>query len=351
MNPWLGALGGAASGFGATYNKLADEQRAFRIDQIKADAQYNRQLNLSRAQKDMEHSGVLDENGMPLTREELRQVPQDKREALYNPFEQAGEAQKIKERDQPSQYMTRDRVILTKGELADHLKQGGSISDLVSVNAQTRQDKLDDQASAISQQEKLLGERERIGDERQRDNLEYQAKKQKENLELAESKMEANKKKEEDKIVAKSWEEKKSLLNKGIAAAEKVVDAEFKENYGNEDMPEITGSKAQDRKLYREGMRMDQIVEWAQALPPAEFKKAEEMYPTLRNQMDIAATVRDIQDSHKGKSWDVIEGALAKNNVDTETIRLIKLYAQTHGGLSKGKKEIDGGYVDTWIVK
>ena len=46
MSALSGFLGGAIIGAGTAYTKLADEQRAFRIDQTKQDALYARMLNL-----------------------------------------------------------------------------------------------------------------------------------------------------------------------------------------------------------------------------------------------------------------------------------------------------------------
>lgn len=147
MSALSGFLGGAIVGAGTAYTKLADEQRAFRIDQAKQDALYARKLNLKRAEKGMEKSGVLDEFGMPMTNEQLENYSGD-RSALMGPVDQAAKLQEIKEAGQPSQYMTQDRVVLTKGELADYIKNNGSLEGLTPVGLQERRDKIADQAAA-----------------------------------------------------------------------------------------------------------------------------------------------------------------------------------------------------------
>ena len=108
MSALSGFLGGAIVGAGTAYTKLADEQREFRIDQVKQDALYARMLNLKRAEKDMESSGVLDEAGMPMTRKQLDEYDGD-RSALSGIIDQQAKLQEIKEAGQPSQNMTQDR--------------------------------------------------------------------------------------------------------------------------------------------------------------------------------------------------------------------------------------------------
>ena len=165
MSALSGFLGGATVGAGTAYTKLADEQRAFRIDQTKQDALYARTLNLKRAEKGMEKSGVLDEAGMPMTNEQLEGYSGD-RSALMGPIDQAAKLQEIKEADQPSQYMTQGRVVLTKGELADYMKNNGSLEGLISVNLQARQDKVSDQAAAEARADKRADRSESRADKR-----------------------------------------------------------------------------------------------------------------------------------------------------------------------------------------
>ena len=174
MSALSGFLGGATIGAGTAYTKLADEQRAFRIDQTKQDALYARMLNLKRAEKGMEKSGVLDESGLPMTNEQLEGYGGD-RGALMGPVDQAATLQKIKEADQPSQFVNpQTRQILTKGELEEYRKVNGSFDGLSTVGQIQRQDTLEGReyqeardAARFTQQEELQNQRLAESEERQ----------------------------------------------------------------------------------------------------------------------------------------------------------------------------------------
>lgn len=73
-------VGGALAGGLDKYGQIQDEQRKFKIDEMKAQAQANRELNLKRAMKGMDAAGINKETGQEVSKEDY---------ALLSPEDQA----------------------------------------------------------------------------------------------------------------------------------------------------------------------------------------------------------------------------------------------------------------------
>ncbi len=319
MSALSGFLGGAIVGAGTAYTKLADEQREFRIDQTKQDALYARMLNLKRAEKGMEKSGVLDEAGMPMTNEQLKNYSGD-RSALKGPIVQAAEMQKIKEADQPSPYMTQDRVVLTKGELADYMKNNGSLEGLISVNLQARQDKLSDQAFTEARADKRAD----------RSDSRYYAR------------MEAQAKKEEAKLTAAAEKEERGTVRDISKVLQKTVldrveDTQVK--WDNQELDQHPGlEKADSLEAWKTTSRIDAIVNFLEQVPPAYKEKLFEKDPSLQDLTVVPSIVKSGKLS--GMTIPEVKELLISKGYKEEQAKMVTDYAITKGYAKRSEGEL-----------
>lgn len=310
MSALSGFLGGAIVGAGTAYTKLADEQRAFRIDQVKQDALYARALNLKRAEKGMEKSGVLDEAGMPMTNEQLKNYSGD-RSALMGPVDQAAKLQEIKEAGQPSQYMTQNRVVLTKGELADYIKNNGSLEGLIPVALQARQDQLADRAAS----EAAANRRAQLGLDRHY--AEMGAREKREEAERTE----ALKKEERARVSSLSKD-----LQKTIQA--RVEDTQ--KRWDNLDLKEHPGMPKEDSlDAWKTTSRIDATVDYLEQVPLAYKEKLMEEDPYLRELINVPRIVRS--GKLGGMTTEEVTETLISNGYTKEQARLVTDYAITKG--------------------
>ena len=310
MSALSGFLGGAIVGAGTAYTKLADEQREFRIDQVKQDALYARMLNLKRAEKDMEYSGVLDEAGMPMTRKQLDEYDGD-RSALMGSIDQAAKLQEIKEADQPSQYMTQDRVVLTKGELADYIKNNGSLEGLTPVKLQERWDKTADQAAT----EARADQRALRSDNRYYARLEAQAA-------AAEAKQNAATEKEER---ARTVYYSKGLQNTVLDSEEGV-----QEKWDNSDLEVHPGMSEEDSlNAWKTASRIDAAVGYLRQVPPSYKENLIKENPLLRELTAVPSIVRSGELS--GMTMEEVRETLRSEGFKKEQIDLVTDYAITKG--------------------
>lgn len=338
MSALSGFLGGAIIGAGTTYTKLADEQRAFRIDQTKQDALYARMLNLKRAEKGMEYANVLDENGLPMTNEEVDQYGGD-RSALKGPIVAAAEIQKLKEADQPSPYMTQDRVVLTKGEVADYIKNNGSMEGLISVGLQARQDTLegreyqeDRDAARFTQQEKLQNQRLVESEKRA---IKAEADREERAAKAAEEQWK--------KIEHKDFETSYKTLRQDIMKNASIVEKEAKEGM----YPPITGDKTKDVRIYRDEVVIDTTAGWAEGLSQEDLMKANERDPNFLNIIAMPEILRTGKVGKgpnglpiAGKSASQLKEEMLNLNIDEYTIDRFLNYAKAKGYMEfrKGSK-------------
>ena len=320
-------LGGAIIGAGDAYTKLADEQRAFRIDQTKQDALSARMLNLKRAEKGMERSGVLDENGLPMTNDEFDKYGGD-RSALKGPIVAAAEIQKLKEADQPSPYM-RNGVVLTKGEVAE---LQGDFSGVVPVYTQRR---TDEQADRLAAQE--------VSD----DNYERRRRDQ---VADDEKRVEASEKRA-DKTVKNQWdlvEHKEFTTSWGDLQEDNVKNREaIRKAVMDGDYGPITGNRAKDVRIYSDAQAIDNIAVFASRIPPEWKEKALERDPNFLNLAAIPKILQTgkVGDGPKslpiaGKPESQLKRELLDLNVDEYTINRFLDYAKAKGymELRKGSK-------------
>ena len=310
MSALSGFLGGSIVGAGTAYTKLADEQREFRIDQVKQDALYARMLNLKRAEKGMEKSGVLDEAGLPMTNEQLDNYGGD-RSALIGPIDQAAKLQEIKEADQPSQYMTRDRVVLTKGELADYMKNNGSLDGLTPVGLQAHQDKLSDQAAS----EAAANRRQ------QRSESMYYAR------------LNAQEKKEEARQAAAIEKEERTVvrsISQGFqkTVLDRVEDTQVK--FDNSDLAVHPGmTEEESLEAWKTTSRIDAAVGYLNQVPPAYKEKLMEEDPSIQDLIAVPSIVRS--GKLGGMSTEEVEEELISKGYRKEQARLVIDYAITKG--------------------
>lgn len=310
MSALSGFLGGAIVGAGTAYTKLADEQRAFRIDQVKQDALYARKLNLKRAEKGMEKSGVLDEFGMPMTNEQLENYSGD-RSALMGSIDQAAETQKIKEAGQPSQYMTQDRVVLTKGELADYIKNNGSLEGLTPVGLQERLDKTADQAAAEARADRR----------QQRSDARYYAR-QDAQAAAAEARLtEARNKEERTRVRSISQGLQKTVRDRVEDTQEKWDSLDLKEHPGME--------KEDSLGAWKTTSRIDATVDYLEQVPPAYKEELIKEDPSIQDLLAVPSIVRSGKLS--GKSIEEVEEALVSEGYKKEQAKLVTDYAITKG--------------------
>lgn len=172
-------LGGALLGGLSKYGQLQDEQRKFRVDEMKAEAEMNRRMNLARAVKGMEESGALDAQGMPVTREQLDAMSPEQRSALKGPLA-------VKEAElgaqfgfKPSGFLDpKTKAPLTNKEVeAYKAANNGSAEGLISENQYK-------EMTAETQFNRSLAKQEAS----QKRSFDYQLKKLKEKEELDEKK-------------------------------------------------------------------------------------------------------------------------------------------------------------------
>ncbi len=310
MSALSGFLGGAIVGAGTAYTKLADEQRAFRIDQVKQDALYARKLNLKRAEKGMEKSGVLDEAGMPMTNEQLWGYGGD-RSALMGPIGQAAEIQKIKEADQPSQYMTQDRVVLTKGELADYLKNNGSLEGLTPVNLQARLDKTADQAAAEARADRRA----------RRSELMFYAR-----LDAQAAAAEAR----QDAAIKKEERARTDYYSKGLQKTVQDRVEDTQEKWDDGDLEEHPGmSKEDSLNAWKTTSQIDATIDYLRQVPSSYKENLIKENPLLRELTAVPSIVRSGKLS--GKSTEEVEEALVSEGYTKEQAKLVIDYAITKG--------------------
>jgi hypothetical protein len=310
MSALSGFLGGAIVGAGTAYTKLADEQRAFRIEQTKQDALYARMLNLKRAEKDMEYSGVLDEYGMPMTRKQLDEYDGD-RSALSSSVDQAAELQKIKEAGQPSQYMTQDRVVLTKGELEEYVKNNGSLEGLTPVGLQERRDKVSDQAAAEARADRR----------QQRSDSRYLAR-QAAQAAAAEARQAAALEKEER---ARTDYYSKGLQNTVLGSEENV-----QTKFDNSDLEVHPGMSEEDSlNAWKTTARIDATIGYLRQVPPSYKENLIKENPLLRELTTVPSVVRSGKLS--GKSIEEVRETLASEGYKPKQIDLVIDYAISKG--------------------
>ena len=310
MSALSGFLGGAIVGAGTAYTKLADEQREFRIDQVKQDALYARKLNLSRAEKDMEYSGVLDEYGMPMTRKQLDEYDGD-RSALSSSIDQAAKLQEIKEAGQPSQYMTQDRVVLTKGELADYLKNNGSLEGLIPVKLQERLDKTADQAAA----EAAADRRQQRSDNRYHARLDAQAA-------AAEARQSA--------AIEKEKRARTDYYSKGLqkTVRDRVEDIQVKfDNLDLEVHPGMT--KEESLEAWKTTSQVDATIDYLRQVPSSYKENLTKENPLISELTNVPRVARSSKLS--GMTMEEVRETLRSEGFKKEQIDLVIDYAITKG--------------------
>ena len=338
MSALSGFLGGAIIGAGTAYTKLADEQRAFRIDQTKQDALYARMLNLKRAEKGMEKSGVLDESGLPMTNEEVDQYGGD-RSALKGPVVQAAEIQKLKEADQPSQYM-RNGVVLTKGEVAE---LQGDFSGVVPVYTQRRQDEQSDRMAA---QEVSDANYER----RRKDQVADDDKK----IAASEKRAKETNDKQWDKMEHQNFTTSWGTL---VKDNDKNADA-IRKAVKDGDYDSITGNKEKDARMYVDAQVIDNTAMWARGTPPEWKEKAMERDPNFDNltampkilqtgKLGVGETATPLAD----KSVDEVKRIMEEKGIDEYTINRFIDYATVKGYIEYTKGSKRKGINSTWVFK
>lgn len=331
-------LGGAIIGAGDAYTKLADEQRAFRIDQTKQDALSARMLNLKRAEKGMEKSGVLDKNGLPMTNDEVDQYGED-RSALKGPIVAAAEIQKLKEADQPSQYM-RNGVVLTKGEVAE---LQGDFSGVVPVYTQRRQDEQSDRIAAqeVSDDNYERRRRDQVADDDKR-------------IAASEERAKKTFKNQWDLVEHKDFESSYETMRKDIKKNASIVEKEAKDGA----YPSITGNKTKDVRIYRDEVVIDTMAGWAEGLPKEDLMKANERDPNFFNiiampEILLTGTIGKGSDavSLAGKNVEEVKEVMKTKGIDEYTINRFIDYATVKKYIEYTKGSKRKGINSTWIFK
>ena len=310
MSALSGFLGGAIVGAGTAYTKLADEQREFRIDQTKQDALYARTLNLKRAEKEMEYTGVLDEYGMPMTRKQLDEYDGD-RSALSSSIDQAAELQKIEDAGQPSQFMTQDRVVLTNGEVEEYKRINGSFDGLIPVGLQARQDQLSDQAAAEA----------RVDRRQQRSESMYYAR------------LDAQTKREEARQTAAIEKEERAAVRSISQGLQKTVKGrvdDTQKKWDDSDLPIHPGMEKEDSlEAWKTTSRIDATVDFLEQIPPAYKEKLMEEDPSVQDLIAVPSIVRSGKLS--GMSTEEVEEELISKGYRKDQARLVIDYAITKG--------------------
>ena len=339
MSALSGFLGGAITGAGTAYTKLADEQRAFRIDQTKQDALYARMLNLKRAEKGMEKSGVLDESGLPMTNEQLEGYEGD-RGALMGPVDQAAKLQKIKEADQPSQFVNpQTRQILTKGELEEYRKVNGSFDGLSTVGQIQRQDTLEGREYQEARDEARFAQQDKLQNQRLVESEKRAIKAEADREERARKATEEQWK----RIEYKDFETSYKTLRKDISKNASIVEKEAKEGM----YPSITGDKTKDVRIYRDEVVIDTTAGWAEGLRKEDLMKANERDPNFFNIIAMPEILRTGKIGKgpdglpiAGKSASQVKEEMLDLNIDEYTICRFLNYAKAKGYMEfrKGSK-------------
>lgn len=350
MSALSGFLGGTIIGAGTAYTKLADEQRAFRIDQAKQDALYARSLNLKRAEKDMENSGVLDEAGMPMTNEQLDSYSGD-RSALMGPIDQAAKLQKIREADQPSQFVNpQTRQILTKGELEEYRKVNGSYEGLSTVGMIQRQDTLENREYLEGRDAARFMQQERLQNQRF-------AESEKMAIRSEEDREERTRRANEEqwkRMEHKEFETSYRTLRQAIMKNASIVEKEAKEGA----YPPITGDKTTDVRIYKDEVVIDTTAGWAEGLPEEYLIKANEHDPNFLNIIVMPEILRTGKVGRgpnaipiAGKRDLQVKGEMLNLNIDEYTIDRFLDYAKAKGYMEFRRGSEQDDIPSTWYFK
>lgn len=137
----LGFLGGALVGGIDSYNKLQDEQRQFKIDQAKQEADYARRLNLARGVKGLEDAGIDRTTGIPISREQAALMSPEELKNIMGPLEMKKEELAAQYGYKDSQYINpaTGAVLSNKEVQAWKDSHGGTTEGLQAVR-QSEQD-------------------------------------------------------------------------------------------------------------------------------------------------------------------------------------------------------------------
>lgn len=343
-------LGGAVIGAGTAYTKLADEQRAFRIDQTKQDALYARMLNLKRAEKGMEKSGVLDENELPMTNEQLDGYGGD-RSALMGPIDQAAKLQKIKEADQPSPFADpQTRQILTKGEVEEYRRVHGSFDGLSTLGQIQRQNTIEGREYQEGRDAARFTQQERLQSQRLTESEKRAIKAEEDREARAAKATEEQWKKIEHKDFASSYE----TMRKDIKKNASIVEKEAKDGA----YPSITGNKTKDVRIYRDEVVIDTMAGWAEGLPREDLMKANERDPNFFNiiampEILLTGTIGKGSDAVPlaEKSVEEVKEVMKTKGIDEYTINRFIDYATVKGYIEYTKGSKRKGVSSTWVFK
>lgn len=117
-------LAGAVSGGADKYSQIKDEQRKFNMDQMKQDAQFKRQQNLARFQKQIGGSGMYNEQGKEYSEEQYGALDSQGQAGAVSKFD-------MQTKDKLSQWVEEATGLrLTEGQVAE---RGGNMDGLVTT--------------------------------------------------------------------------------------------------------------------------------------------------------------------------------------------------------------------------
>jgi len=257
VNPLTALVGGAIVGGADKYSQIQDEQRKYRIDEAKGEAEYNRQLNLARAKDQMGESGMMSAEGIPLSKEQLAALPEDQRSALKNPMQQAAEMQKIKESGQLSQFInpqTRER--LTNAQVEEFTKNGGQ--GLVSVGALEHSDRIaaEGRSAGRANANQIESEQRQLRMMNARDEVT--------------TKHETAKEAERDKNFKEKTEAAEIQKRKEDMA---VASAKLAQAARRDELPPITGDKRKDLEAYQDANIAESLNVWKSTMSPTAYEK------------------------------------------------------------------------------
>lgn len=212
--------GGALAGGLDTYGQLQTEQRKFKVDEMKAQAEYNRQLNMRRAVKGMETAGIDPVTGQEITREDYALLQPDQQSKIMGPLA-------IKEKEVDMQNALKASPWIdptTKQQLTwGELKARGNTEGLISEN-QYREQLQDRQNAAVAGRQEAAAIR-------------------------AEKRHDARVQIQMDKAEKAAAEADFNKMENAVLSARSEVIKGY--NKDEELYPRITGNKADDLALYQ----------------------------------------------------------------------------------------------------
>lgn len=312
MNALEAFAGGALLGGLETYSKIGEEQRKFKIDQMKQEAEYNRSLNLMRAQHGLKEVAV-GADGLSITREQLEAMSPEEREKVKSTLEY----QKGFGNSGMVDKATGRPLTVSEYEAMSPEQKAGTIS----------KDFLDDQ-QATARQNAGIAAQEALFDKRLK--LAEAKEKQKE------AEYERKQKDRETAAATLQMERDFDVAQKTILGVGKKVGEEY--DKGN--LPEITGKRKEDVEVYSNVSRIQALFDLRTSMKDDVYAKFLQSNKELQKLDGIAGFMEQAKNSGNALQFIDSEPMVQKNpKLREQIIYMMKVqgYDFTKDLLSNGR--------------